>query len=150
MTNPTGNVLDLNPLFDTMVASLTTKLPDRYVGRSLRTPDDCAAKELLGGVLCVLADGGAMFSRTRGREAQAGQIDFTVVGYVQLTEEKGWAPADIERAELAMVNDVLRWVDELQPGELDLGGKAIYPEAWRGSKQMEAPFGWFVMAVALK
>lgn len=133
-----------NAVLDAIVASLTTALPLRYVQRSLVDPADAPQAELLAGLICVVSEGGGGFANYRGREGDLGKMDVRLVGYVQVAE--GTEPADVERAELDLLGDVLTWLNTVGVPGLDV----LYPGNWTQSKQLEHPYGWLVLALEVK
>jgi hypothetical protein len=121
--------------------SLADFLPDRIVRRGLLDPATLPAKELAAGVLCLVAQGGGSFANYQGREGELGTVRCTVLGFVAVPERS--EKADVERAELALLEDVLRWEGERKAPPLD----CIYPGDYTQSAQLEHPIGWFALAM---
>jgi len=63
------------------------------------------------------------------------------VGFVQVPESS--EPADVERAELALLGDLLWWLNTTAVPGLDV----IYPGDWTQSRQLEHPFGWVALGL---
>lgn len=133
-----------NAVLDAIVASLAAALPLRYVQRSLVDPANAARAQLLAGLVCVVSEGGGGFANYRGREGDLGQMNVRLVGFVQVAE--GSLPADVERAELDLLGDVLLWVNTVAVPGLDV----VYPGDWTQSKQLEHPYGWLALALEVK
>lgn len=133
-----------NAVLDAIVQSLTAALPARYVQRSLVDPANSPRAALLAGTVCVVTEGGGEFANYRGREGDLGQMDVALVGFLQVAE--GSVAADIERAELDLLGDLLWWVNSTAVPGLDV----VYPGAWRTSRQLEHPFGWLVLALKVR
>lgn len=124
---------------DAIKDSIAAALPQRYVQRDLADPANAPRAHLLAGLVCVVTEGGGNFANYRGREGDLGTMDVRLVGFVQVGEKS--APADIERAELNLLGDVLRWVSTTAVPGLDV----VYPGDWQVSKQLEHPYGWMTL-----
>lgn len=133
-----------NAVLDALVASLAAAMPLRHVQRSLIDPANETPERLQAGVLCVVNEGGGNFANYRGREGDLGQMNVRLVGFVQVAE--GTEPADVERAELAVLGDVLVWVNTTAVPGLD----TVTPGDWTQSKQLEHPYGWLALALNVK
>lgn len=133
-----------NAVLDAIVASLAAALPARYVQRSLVDPANALAAQLLAGLICVVNEGGGDFANYRGREGDLGTMNVRLVGFLQVAE--GSEPADVERAELGLLGDVLTWVNTAGVPGLDV----VYPGDWAQSKQLEHPYGWLALALEVK
>jgi hypothetical protein len=133
-----------NAVLDAIVASLAAALPLRHVQRSLVDPANESRERLLAGVICIVNGGGGGFANYRGREGDLGTMNVHLVGFVQVAE--GSLPADVERAELAVLGDVLGWVNTVGVPGLDV----VYPGDWTQSKQLEHPYGWLALALEVK
>jgi hypothetical protein len=133
-----------NAVLDAIVASLAAALPLRHVQRSLIDPANESRERLLASVICLVNGGGGGFANYRGREGDLGTMNVHLVGFVQVAE--GSLPADVERAELAVLGDVLGWVNTVGVPGLDV----VYPGDWTQSKQLEHPYGWLALALEVK
>lgn len=133
-----------NAVLDAIEASLRGALPERFVQRSLVDPANAPRTELLAGLICIVSEGGGDFANYRGREGELGTMKVHLVGFVQV--EEGTVPADVERAELALLGDLLGWVSSTAVPGLDV----MYPGDWMQSKQLEHPFGWLTLALIVK
>lgn len=133
-----------NAVLDAIVASLAASLPARHAQRSLIDPANELATRLLAGVICVVCEGGGNFANYRGREGDLGKMDVRLVGFVQVAE--GTLPADVERAELALLGELLVWVNTVGVPGLDV----VSPGDWTQSKQLEHPYGWLALALEVK
>jgi hypothetical protein len=133
-----------NAVLDAIVTSLGAALPLRHVQRSLVDPANESRERLLAGVICIVNGGGGGFANYRGREGDLGTMNVHLVGFVQVAE--GSLPADVERAELAVLGDVLGWVNTVGVPGLDV----VYPGDWTQSKQLEHPYGWLALALEVK
>ena len=133
-----------NDVLDAIKASLTAALPLRHVQRSLVDPANVSAAKLTAGVICLVSEGGGSFANYRGREGDLGTLKARLVCFVQVPEKS--EAADIERAELALLGDLLGWVNSAAVPGLDV----MYPGDWAQSKQLEHPYGWLVLALEIK
>jgi hypothetical protein len=133
-----------NAVLDSIEASLFAALPDRYVQRSLVDPLNADQAQLLAGLICLVSEGGGRFANYRGREGDLGQMDVRLVCFLKVQE--GTDAAEIERAELALLGDLLTWVGNTAVPGLDV----IYPGEWAQSKQLEHPYGWLVLSLEVK
>jgi len=131
-------------VLEALKESLAAALPARYVQRSLVDPSSEKNERLAAGVLCLVATGGGAFANWQGREGELGTINVTVVGYVKVADKS--SPDTVERAEMAMLNDVLAWCQLVKPVPLD----CVYPESWRTSKQLTHPVGWLALDLEVK
>lgn len=123
---------------ETIKLSLAAKLPGRFVQRSLVDPANAPTEQLQAGLLCLVSKSGGQFANYRGREGDLAHLNVFLVGYVQVAE--GSAPVEVERAELALLQDVLDWVKD--PGALR-PVNTVLPIEWNQSSQLEHPYGWF-------
>lgn len=133
-----------NEVLDGIVASLQDAMPARYFQRSLIDPANAIREQLLAGVVCVVSENGGNFASYIGREGDLGSMAVRLVGFLQV--EEGTTQADIERAELALLGDLLQWVNVTRVPGLD----TITPGDWTCSKQLEHPYGWLALALAVK
>lgn len=133
-----------NAVLDSIEASLIAALPDRYVQRSLVDPLNADQSQLLAGLICLVCEGGGRFANYRGREGDLGQMDVRLVCFLKVQE--GTDAAEIERAELALLGDLLTWVGNTAVPGLDV----ICPGEWAQSKQLEHPYGWLVLSLEVK
>ncbi|UUZ68082.1 hypothetical protein LP416_27845 [Polaromonas sp. P2-4] len=133
-----------NAVLDAMAASLAAALPARHVQRSLVDPANVPAAKLSAGLICLVSEGGGNFANYRGREGDLGTLNARLVGFVKVGENSD--AADIERAELALLGDLLGWVSSTAVPGLDV----MYPGDWTQSKQLEHPYGWLVLALEIK
>lgn len=131
-------------VLDALVASLAGYLPARYVQRSLADPAMLTQAQLLAGTICVVAGSGGDFANYRGREADLGTMKVTLVGFLQV--EEGSEKVAIERAELALLGDCLRWINTTAVPGLDV----LYPNDFKLSQQLEHPYGWVSLALDVK
>jgi hypothetical protein len=132
-----------NTALDALVASLATALPTRHVQRSLIDPASVKADKLQAGVLCVVSQSGGKFAQYIGRLGELGTLKVALVGFVSVPEKS--EPADIERAELALLEQLLEWVGSSVPGV-----NAVYLMDWTQSQQLEHPFGWLVLNLEVR
>ena len=133
-----------NAVLDAIVASLQTALPARHVQRSLADPANTSKAKLTAGLICLVSGGGGNFANYRGREGDLGRMNTTLVGLLQVGE--GTTPADIERAELTLLGDLLSWVGTAAVAGLDV----MYPGDWKQSQQLEHPYGWVTLALEVR
>ncbi|MBU0749149.1 MAG: hypothetical protein KKG67_20395 [Gammaproteobacteria bacterium] len=126
--------------------SMAAALPHRVVQRSLvMDPHNHDPEELAKGVLCLVNGGGGQFANYRGREGQLGHSTLGVIGFVKVDE--GALPEAVERAELALLADVMAWVKA--PGVPRPFDSAL-PKEFRQSRQMEHPWGWIVIELDVR
>jgi hypothetical protein len=131
---------------DGIHASLAAALPHRVVQRSLvLDPHNHDPVQLEKGVICLVNGGGGRFANYRGREGQLGHATLGVVGFVKVPE--GSESEEVERAELALLADVLAWVKA--PGQPRPFDSAL-PQEFKQSRQMEHPFGWIVIELDVR
>lgn len=133
-----------NAVLDAIVASIAAALPARYVQRSLVEPANAKQAQLTAGLVCVVSGGGGRFANYRGREGDLGHMDVHLVGFVKVAESS--ESADVERAELTLLGDLLTWVNTTGAPGLDV----VEPGDWTQSKQLEHPYGWLALALLVK
>jgi hypothetical protein len=133
-----------NAVLDALVASIAAALPARYVQRNLADPAQCPPAQLQAGLVCVVTEGGGNFANYRGREGDLGEMNVRLVGFLQVAEKA--EAADIERAELDLLGDLLVWVNTTAVPGLDV----VTPGDWSLSKQLEHPYGWMTLALEVK
>lgn len=143
MSGPTHDAV-----LDAIAASLATALPARYVQRSLVDPASETRERLEAGVLCLVAGGGGSFANYRGREGQLGTMSVSLVGFVRVPDKS--LPEAVERAELALLGEMLQWVAAGDPSLGGVGLDVVYPTDWTQSRQLEHPFGWVVLGLQVK
>lgn len=134
---------DYNAALDAVVASLEAFMPHRYVQRKLALAVNESPARLKAGVVCLVSDGGGDFANYRGREAQQGTVNVALVGFLQVAESAG--SDDVERAELVLLGEMLAWVAGGATGV-----DRVSAGNWRQSKQLEHPYGWVVLELAVK
>jgi hypothetical protein len=133
--------MSANASLDAIKASLAAAFPTRTVQRSLPPdPANLPREQLLAGVLCLVSEDGGDFANYMGREGQLGHMHVSVVGFLQVEETT--EPAAIERAELALLAELLDWTGNT--GAIDPAANLL-PEGWTQSKQLEHPFGWLIL-----
>lgn len=125
-----------------MAASLAAYLPTRVVQRNLVDPANARAEDLRAGLLCLVGGGGGGFANYMGRVGQLGQLKAALVGFV-LVPEKDTTGADVEAAELDLLDDVLRWMNGHAP-------VTVLPGDWAQSRQLEHPYGWFTLELDVR
>ena len=133
-----------NAAIDALVESLAAAMPERYVQRSLVVPGTVARKKLQAGLVCVVSQGGGQFVNLIGRAADLGTVNVGLVGFVAV-EDKSEA-AEVERAELTLLGEVLNWANTSPGAGLDV----VEVLDWAQSQQLEHPFGWLVVKLAVK
>ncbi|MDH4451362.1 MAG: hypothetical protein QE265_12360 [Rhodoferax sp.] len=126
-------------VMESLKTSLAEFVPARVVTRTLIVPTQAKSDDLKKGVFCLVVEGGGDFADYVGRAADLGEMNVRVVGFVQVAENA--TPADVETAELAMLGDLLRWVNVGGVPGLD----TVSAGNWICSKQLEHPFGWLVV-----
>lgn len=131
-------------VLNAITASLAQAMPARFVQRSLVDPADVPTEQLLAGLLCVVTESGGNFANYRGREADLGSMAVRLVGFVKV--EEGQPAVATESAELALLGDLLTWLNTIGVPGLDV----IYPGDWTCSKQLEHPYGWLALALEVK
>lgn len=127
-------------------ASMAAALPHRVVQRSLvLDPANHDPDEMEKGVICLVNGGGGRFANYRGREGQLGHATLGVIGFVKVNEGE---PAEaVEKAELALLADVLAWVKA--PGMPRPFDSAL-PQEFKQSRQMDHPYGWIVIELDVR
>lgn len=127
-----------------LVASLAAAMPTRHVQRKLVDPGNESQARLEAGVVCVVSGGGGDFLNYQGREGELGSMNVQVVGFLQVpTKVAGVATTgeDVEKAELALLGDLLAWCQTAKPVPID----STLPGNWRQSQQLEHPMGWLAL-----
>ncbi len=139
------SITDPNVVLDAIKDSLEAALPNRSVRRSLLLDPSSESNAVMNaGVICIVTEGGGQFANYRGREAQLGQLNARLVGFVKVAEKS--APEEVERAELALLTDLLGWLAAPSVPGLDV----VYPGEWAQSKQLEHPYGWLTLSLIVK
>jgi hypothetical protein len=126
-------------LLDQWKDSIAAFLPARHVRRGLVDPATLPLEQIQAGVICLVATGGGSFANYQGREGELGTVRVKAIGFVLVPERS--EKDDVERAELALLEDLLSWVGERKDPPLD----CIYPGDYTQSGQLEHPAGWFVL-----
>lgn len=134
----------MNAVLDTIKTSLAAAMPARHVQRSLVSPNTESDARLTAGVICVVSSGGGNFANYRGREGQLGTLDAFLVGYLRVAENT--EPVEIERAELALLQELLDWIHATAVPGLDV----MTPGDFLLSKQLEHPYGWVTLSLTVK
>lgn len=136
------NLNDPNASLDLVEQSLATAMPQRHVQRGLVDPLAADREKLLNGLVCVVSQGGGQFANTYGREGQLGTMKVALLGFLLVEEDT--EPADIERAELDLLRDLLAWT--VAP----TGLAQALPQDWRQSEQLEHPYGWLMLGLDVR
>lgn len=133
-----------NAVMDAIKASLAAAMPARVVQRNLADWTNAKQEDLVAGLVCVVAGGGGGFANYRGREGDLGHMDVYLAGFVKVAD--GAPSADVERAELTLLGDLLTWVNTTAVPGLDV----VTPGDWKQSRQLEHPYGWLVLDLTVK
>lgn len=139
-----ARVSQRDTLLELMKTDMQTLLPTRVVQRTLLDPAQIPIKDLQKGVVCVVAAGGGSFANYQGREGELSTVKGSIVGYVQVAERD--LPIETERAETALLEEVLDWFGQAHPPGLG----SAYPLEYTQSQQMEHPIGWFALRFELR
>jgi len=127
-----------------LVASMAAAMPTRHVQRKLADPGNETQARLIAGVVCVVSGGGGEFANYQGREGELGSMNVKVVGFLQVPTKVADVPTtgeDVEKAELALLGDLLAWCQLIKPVPID----SSLPGDWRQSQQLEHPMGWLTL-----
>lgn len=140
------SVHDPNLALDNLAKSLAKALPHRHVRRSLvMAAADLPDAEMTAGVVCVVCEGGGDFANYMGREGQLGHLQVSLVGFLRVDERD--QPAEVERAELELLRELLAWTAD--PGEIR-AGDSVLPLDFMQSRQLEHPYGWVVLKLDVR
>lgn len=138
------SVANHNAVMDAIEASLAAAMPERYVQRNLADWSTAPKEQLEAGLVCLVSGGGGGFANYRGREGDLGHMNVYLAGFVKVAESS--TSADVERAELELLGDLLTWVNTTGVPGLDV----VEPGDWKQSKQLERPYGWLVLDLLVK
>lgn len=136
------NHTDPNNALDLMQQSLAAALPLRHVQRGLVDPAAADRDQLLSGLVCVVSQGGGQFANYLGREGQLGTMKVALLGFLLVEEDT--QPVDMERAELALLQELLAWTSA------PAGLSQVLPQEWRQSEQLEHPYGWLMLGLDVR
>lgn len=120
-------------------SSLAAAMPTRHVQRKLVDPAAEKAERLTKGVVCVVSAGGGNFANWPGREGELGTMNVAVVGFLQVGAKD--SSEEIEKAELALLGDLLAWCQQEHAAPID----AVTPGDYRQSQQLAHPAGWLAL-----
>lgn len=137
--------------YETVMTALTVGLTASAAARVVQRgmvldPANIKDGNLTKGVLCLVAQGGGNFWNYQGREGDGGDMDVTVVGFVQVLEKD--QTLTLEQAEFALVEDVLTFCKSIGIASTPID--AVVPIDWRQSGQLEHPFGWITMKLKVR
>jgi len=135
---------DANGALDAIEASLFGTLTNRKVKRGLIDPAAADRQALLDGLICIVGEGGGSFANYLGREGQLGLMRVMLVGF--LLVEENTDPVEIERAELALLQELLDWTT--YPNNPGLN--SVLPLEFRQSQQLEHPYGWLALSLEVR
>lgn len=121
---------------EAMKDALQASLPARVVTRELIDPANAPEADLEKGVICLVSSGGGGFANYLGREGDLGELKVSLVAFVLVDEQA--SPLEVERAELAVLGDVLGWINSPAVAPMDV----VLPGDWAQSQQLEHPHGW--------
>lgn len=133
----------MEALKDALALSAATRVVQRGM---VLDPANIKDGDLTSGVLCVVGQGGGNFWNYQGREGDGGDLDVTVVGFVQVSEKA--ETVALEQAEFALVEDVLTFCRGIGIASAPID--AVVPIEWRQSGQLEHPFGWITMKLKVR
>lgn len=123
---------------------LSAAMPLRIVGREFRPLAQRRAEELLKGVVTLVNRGEDKYANYLGREAQLGALDVLLIGQLKVDDKA--SPLDVERAELALAEEVKAFLRAPLPaGVVDCQAQSFVQ-----SGQLEAPFGWVVFELEVQ
>lgn len=129
---------DQNALLDALVAGLAAACPGRVVSRKFKPLAQVSQAALLSGVVSVITTGEKDFPNYRGREAQLGTLEVFVIGQLEVADKAD--PEAVERAELALTNEVKNFLAGALPAPVEMA----YLRRTKQSGQLEYPYGWVV------
>ena len=137
--------------YETVMTALTAGLALSAASRKVQRgmvldPANIKDGDLTKGVLCVVAQGGGNFWNYQGREGDGGDLDVTVVGFVQVLDKA--ETVVLEQAEFALIEDVLTFCKSIGIASTPID--AVVPIDWRQSGQLEHPFGWVTMKLKVR
>lgn len=121
-------------MLQAFVDGLAAFAPSRVVTRSFQDLAQVPRDHLVAGQWCVIANG-ARFDEPLQRQALSAEVPFLAVARFVLAEDA--APVEIERTELALVEEMKSYLASLPAG---LCGIDI--TAYRQSAQLDHPYGW--------
>ncbi|WP_374349633.1 hypothetical protein [Chitinimonas sp.] len=120
---------------EALKSALASALPARRVTRAWCDSNLRTHSELSAGIYTLIARRESEYADYPGREAQLGTLELALIGQIQLAEKA--SGLDVERAELAMLDEIKAFVGNLPAG---LGNLALREAQQSG--QIEAPYGW--------
>lgn len=129
----------MNPIEDRLEAirvSLAAALPTRTVTRRWVALNLLADDQLVAGHLTLCSQGEQGYKNINGREAMDGVHSLALIGRLKLAENQD--ALEVEKAELALVQDVKTWLRSLVPGPLC----CLLMTGFQQSGQVQAPYGW--------
>ena len=124
--------------------AMQTQIPARVVTRDLRDYGDRPEADLKRGVLTIISTGEQGLQNNPGREAHYGRHAVIVIGQILAPSDK--APGGtVEDLEHGLVEDVKRFCRLPPPVGID----TLVMNAWRGSAQLDAPYGSVVIEMEM-
>lgn len=139
-----ARVSQRDTLLELLKTDMQAFMPARVVQRTLLDPASIPAKDLQRGVVCIVTSGGRDFANWQGREGELGTVAGAMVGFVRVGERE--PSLETERAETALLEEVLAWFGQSHPPGLG----SAYPLDYSQSGQMEHPIGWFALRFELR
>ncbi|MGE4241722.1 hypothetical protein [Ramlibacter sp.] len=135
---------DLDAVLEGLKDSLAAAFPSPVkVTRDLIDPAQEGDEQLAHGVICLVAEGGGEFANYLGREGELGKADVALVVFLKVANDS--TPADVESAELQWLKDLTAWC---ATGPFDPADDVL-PGSFVLSKQLEHPYGWLLLKLAV-
>lgn len=129
---------ELAAALDALVQGLAEACPGRLVSRSFRPLAQIPQEDLERGVLTVMLRGERDWKNYRGREADLGTLNVTLVGQLVVAADAGGV--GVEAAEMALAREIKTFLGTPLPAPL----RACLAPGYDQSGQLDTPYGWVV------
>lgn len=125
---------------DAINTLLTAKLPaGRVVKRSLIHLTDQLPAELLAGIVTLVSAGESNYKNQRGMVGKEGDHAMLLIGHLKVPESNN--SKDTEDAEILFIEEIKTVLRN------NVAGISISLQSVEHSRQLEHPWGWFVISI---
>ena len=131
-------------MMDALQLGLASALPSRLVTRNFVPLAMRPYEELIPGIVSLIRLGEGEYANYLGREAQLGTVKALLIGQLQV--EEGQTALDVERAEIALAEEIKTFLQGAMPAPV----ADCLSDGYKQSGQLEFPRGWVVFELEMR
>lgn len=128
----------MQDVLDSVKGQLSLFAPNRFVTRDFIEFEHHSDKKRRNGVFTILMGGESGYANYRGREAELGKTNVSIIGQFELIDGSGGLL--VENEEHRMVNEFKNFAQSQLPSPID--GLLLLNVKY--SMQVDRPYGWVI------